>query len=86
MQNRLDSPTTHDCPRQSPTSAGSYTDHQQRLPRAQQQQRELEKRIARAQESQVAHVNAYLVDVWRREIIRWKNVERVAARALRGID
>jgi len=45
-----------------------------------QQQRELEKRIAHAQESQVAHVNAYLVDVWRRETIRWKNAERVAAR------
>ena len=85
VQNRLDFPTTHDCPRQSSASAGLYPDHQQRLTRA-QQQRELEKRIAHAQESQVAHVNAYLVDVWRREIIRWKNVERVAARALRGID
>ena len=86
MQDRLDSPTAYDCPRQSSaSSAGSRAYYRQRLTQAQQRQQELEKRIALAQESQVAHVNAHLLDVWRREIIRWKNVERVADRELRGL-
>jgi hypothetical protein len=53
------------------------------LTQAQQQQRELEKRIARAQENQ--RMNPYLLEVWRGEIARWKNVEQAAAQALRDL-
>ena len=63
VQDRLDSPTAHDCHRQSSaSSAGSRAYYRQRLTQAQQRQQELEKRIALAQESQVAHVNAHLLD------------------------
>ena len=58
----------------------------QRLTLAQQRQLELEKRIAHAQESRLKRANSYLLDVWRTEIIRWKNVEQAADRELRDLD
>ena len=96
MRDRLDSPPTQDCVSsfsgapQLASSAKSRAYYQQRLTLAQQQQRELEKRIAhtqesQAQESQLARASAYLLDVWRREIVRWKAVEQAADRALRSL-
>ena len=85
MQDRLDSPTTRACPRQSPASAKSRAYHQQRLTLAQQRQQELERRIAHVQESQIARASAYLLEVWHGELARWKAVELAADRALRGI-
>ena len=91
MRDRLDSPTTQDCALrlsgapQSSSSAKSRAYHQQRLELAQQRQQELERRIAHAQESQLARASEYLLEVWHREIVRWKAVEQSADRALRGL-
>ena len=91
MRDRLDSPTTQDCASslsgapQSASSAGASAYYQQRLTLAQQRQKELLKRIAHAQESQIARTSADLLEVWHREIFRWKNVEQAAAQALRDI-
>jgi len=96
VRDRLDSPTTQDCVSslsgapQLASSAKSRAYYQQRLTLAQQQQRELEKRIAhtqesQAQKSQLARASAYLLEVWHGELARWKAVEQAADRALRGI-
>ena len=91
MRDRLDPPPMHagepqrfSAP-QSSSSAKSRAYHQQRLELAQQRQQELERRIAHAQESQLARASEYLLEVWRREIVRWKAVEQAADRYLRGI-
>ena len=96
VRDRLDPPPMHagepqrfSAPRLV-SSAESRAYHQQRLTLAQQQQQELEKRIAhtqesQAQKSQLARASAYLLEVWHGELARWKAVEQAADRALRGI-